>query len=305
MDMTIVGEVAAIGTSCLWTFGSVLFSEAGKRIGSASVNAFRIVFALGFLGAAHVVLIGELLPTASWGQWFWVGLSGIVGLGIGDFGLFAAFVTIGPRRTLLVMALSPIFAALGGYLVLGEIISMPALAGIGLTLTGVFVTVFERDELSMEKPIPARVKVWGVILALVGAIGQGLGLVLAKKGILLDPSLTLNPLSTTLIRMICGTVFVWMTVVIAGRLPELRKASKNHEGIMFSAAGAFTGPFLGVTLSMVAVTFTQAGIAQTLISLMPILIIPVVWILYKQKTSLRGVLGAFVATIGVAILLLV
>ncbi|MCW4053267.1 MAG: DMT family transporter [Candidatus Bathyarchaeota archaeon] len=305
MDLTIVGEIAALGTSCLWTFNSIFFSEAGKRIGSTSVNAFRIVFALGFLGAAHIVLIGSLLPIASGGQWLWVGASGIVGLGVGDFGLFAAFVTLGPRRTLLVMALSPIFAAIGAYIVLGETIPLPAIAGIGLTLAGVFAAILERDELSMEKPIPKKLKFQGIVLALVGAIGQGLGLVFAKKGILLDSSEILNPLSTTLIRMICGTLFVWTTTLIAGRLPDLRKAAKNLRGIRYTAAGAFIGPFMGVTLSMIAVTYTQAGIAQTLISLMPILIIPVVWILYKQRTSLRGIIGAFVATIGVTILFLV
>jgi len=62
---------------------------------------------------------------------------------------------------------------------------------------------------------------------------------------------------------------------------------------------------LGVTLSMVAVTYTQAGIAQTLMSLMPVLIIPIVWVLYKQRTSWRGILGAVVAVIGVAILLII
>jgi drug/metabolite transporter (DMT)-like permease len=62
---------------------------------------------------------------------------------------------------------------------------------------------------------------------------------------------------------------------------------------------------MGVTFSMVAVTYTQAGIAQTLMSLMLILIIPVVWILYKQRTSWRGILGAAVAVIGIAILFLI
>ena len=65
---------------------------------------------------------------------------------------------------------------------------------------------------------------------------------------------------------------------------------------------AFLGPFLGVTLSMVAVTYAEAGVAQTLLSLMPVMIIPVVWILYKQRTSWRGILGALIAVIGVGIL---
>jgi len=39
-------------------------------------------------------------------------------------------------------------------------------------------------------------------------------------------------------------------------------------------------------------------------SLMPVLIIPVVWIMYKQRTSWRGMLGAAMAVVGVAILFL-
>ena len=89
------------------------------------------------------------------------------------------------------------------------------------------------------------------------------------------------------------------------RLPEVRKALKSKKGMEQTDAGAFIGPFVGVTLSIVAVAYTQAGIAQTLMSLMPVFIIPAIWVLYKQKTSWRGMMGAIVAVIGVAILLLV
>ena len=47
------------------------------------------------------------------------------------------------------------------------------------------------------------------------------------------------------------------------------------------------------------------GVAQTLLSLMPVMIIPVVWYLFKQRTSWRGVVGAVVAVVGVAVLFLV
>jgi drug/metabolite transporter (DMT)-like permease len=98
---------------------------------------------------------------------------------------------------------------------------------------------------------------------------------------------------------------VWISILIAGRIGELRRALGNKEGIKYTAAGAFTGPFMGVTFSMVAVAYTQTGIAQTLMSLMPVFIIPVVWILYRQRTSVRGMLGAVIAVIGVAILFLI
>ena len=305
MDPNLIGETAAIVTACLWTINSILFASAGKKIGSLSVNAYRILMAVGFLGITHIIFLGSLLPTASSEQWFWIGLSGIVGLGIGDFGLFAAFVIIGPRRSVLIMSLSPIFAALGAYFMLGEILSPLIITGIAVTLIGVIVVILEKEENSDEKPISKKLKTWGVFLAFIGAIGQGIGLVFAKKGMWLDPSIMMNPLSVTFVRMIMGALFIWTCVIVMRRLPEVRKALKSKKGMGQTAAGAFIGPFVGVTLSMVAVAYTQAGIAQTLMSLMPVFIIPAIWVLYKQKTSWRGVLGAIVAVIGVAILLLV
>jgi drug/metabolite transporter (DMT)-like permease len=303
LDPNIVGETAAVATSCLWTLNSLLFASAGKRIGSFSVNAYRIIMAVGLLVLAHAILLGTILPVATNGQWFWMGMSGVVGLGIGDFGYFAALVAIGPRRSVLLMALSPIFASIGAYLMLGETIPTFAVLGIAITLAGVIVVILESEERSGEEP-SRRLRSYGVFFALIGAIGQGVGLVLSKKGIYLNPGVILNPLSATLIRMILGASFVWIIAVVARKFPELRRATKSKEGIRDTAAGAFIGPFMGVTLSMVAVTYASAGVAQTLMSLMPVLIIPIVWILYKQRTSLRGVLGALIAVIGVAILFL-
>jgi len=81
-------------------------------------------------------------------------------------------------------------------------------------------------------------------------------------------------------------------------------AAGNRQGIRETTAAAILGPFIGVTLSMVAVTYTETGVAQTLLSLMPVMIIPVVWGLYGQRTSWRGILGAITAVIGVATLFL-
>lgn len=304
MDLNFVGETAAVVTSCLWTVNSLFFTSAGKRIGALSVNAYRTIMAVGFLLITHAVLLGTILPAATNQQWLWMGISGIVGLGIGDSGLFAAFVTIGPRRSLLVMALSPIFASIGAYLMLGEKLPTLAIVGIAITLGGVVVVTSEEGERSGDVSVSEKLRNYGVFFALIGAIGQGVGLVLAKKGIYLDPGMTLSPLSATLIRMILGALFVWVVAGAARRLPELREATRSMEGMSNTAVGAFLGPFLGVTFSMVAVTYTDTGIAQTLMSLMPVFIIPVVWVLYKQRTSIRGIIGAAMAVVGVAILFL-
>lgn len=304
LDSVLLGESAAILVSCFWTVGSLLFTSAGKRVGSFSVNVFRTTIAIALLGCAHVVLLGVLLPAASSAQWFWMGLSGIVGLGIGDFGLFAAYVTIGPRRTLLVQASSPIFASVLAFSMLGETFGLLSILGVAVTLTGIVVVLLEREEKSQETFEAKKRKTWGVFFALVSAMGQGFGAVLSKKGMYAGVSVAMNPLSAALIRMLLAGLFVWVCALFAGKLPGLRKAVRDKDGIKFTAAGALVGPVIGMTLSMVALANAETGIAQTLMSLMPVIIIPVIWIIYRDKTSWRGMLGALVAVIGVAILFL-
>jgi drug/metabolite transporter (DMT)-like permease len=302
LDSSLVGESAAILTSCLWTFSSIFFTSAGRRLGSFSVNAYRTIMAIGLLICAHAVLLGTVLPPASSGQWFWLGLSGIVGLGIGDFGLFAAYVMIGPRRSVLIQSSAAIFASLGAYWMLGETFSPLSMLGIAVTLTGIAVVLLEREESSEEKSAAKNRKAWGVLFGLISAMGQGFGLVLSKKGMYLNVSVAMNPVSAALIRMMLAGVFIWTCALFAGKLPGLHRSVKDTVGMKYTAAGAVVGPFLGMTLSMVAVAYTEAGIAQTLMSLTPILIIPVVWMIYRERTDWRGILGAVVAIIGVAML---
>jgi drug/metabolite transporter (DMT)-like permease len=304
LDVGVVGESAAITTSFLWTISSLFFTSAGKKIGVLSVNAYRTVIAIALLAATHLILLGTLIPPANSGQWFWMGLSGIVGLGIGDSGLFAAYITIGPRRAVLMMALAPIFAAAGAYLILGETIPGLALVGITITLIGVVVVILESEDRIAEGGVAGSRKTYGVLFGLVGAIGQGVGLVLAKKGIYLNPTAVLNPISATMMRLLLGAVFIWTLVVLAGKMPDTLGSARNREGMKNTIAASFVGPYLGITLSMVAVTFTETGIAQTLLSLMPVMIIPVVWIVYGQRTNLRGILGAIIAVVGIAIIFL-
>ena len=300
----VIGESAAVATSFLWTVSSIFFTTASKRMGWLTVNAYRTVMAITFIAVTHVILLGTVVPLADTAQWFWMGLSGIVGLSIGDSGLFAAYLAIGPRRSLLLMALAPIFAGGGAYLMLGETIRELAVVGIVITLFGVVIVILESEERSGEARISSKRRLSGVLFGLVAAIGQGVGLVLAKKGIELTGVVPLNPLSATLMRLLFGGLFIWIIVLVAGRIPQLLKSMRDREGILNTAAASFVGPYLGITFSMVAVTFTETGVAQTLLSLMPVMIIPVVWVLYGQRTSWRGIAGAAVAVLGVAIIFL-
>lgn len=307
MDSQLLGETAALLAAFSWTANSILFSAAGRRIGAISVNAFRIVIAVALLSITHIIFFQTILPAANSDQWFWMGVSGIIGLGLGDFALFAAFVVIGPRKSLLLMSLAPVCSVLGGYFILGEVLGAWAVLGIAITLIGIIIVILEKEGEEHNSVSSKKWSVYGIALGVMGAVGQGIGLVISKYGMITvadDPSVPLHSLSATLIRMLIGAIFVWIVVVAIGKLPELRRSLADRRAVKLTSGGAFVGPFIGVWLSMVAVTYTHAGIAMTLMSLMPIFIIPVVWFLYKEKTSWRGIFGALVAVLGVAILFL-
>ena len=282
----------------------MLFTSAGRKIGAFSVNVYRTTMAIGLLVCAHAVFLGAVLPVASGAQWLWMGLSGIVGLGIGDLGLFAAYVSIGPKRTVLMQASSPIFASMGAFLAFGETFSLLSLVGVAVTLTGIVVVLLEREKASEEQSAYVKRKSRGLLFALISAIGQGFGVALSKKGMYVGVSEAMNPVSAALIRMLLAGLFIWTCAFFARKLPELHDAARDREGIKYAAAGALVGPVVGMTLSMVAIANAEAGVAQTLMSLMPVFIIPVTWIIYREKTSWRGILGAVVAVTGVAILFL-
>ncbi len=304
MDSSLIGNTAAIITAFLWTGSSILFTSAGKRLGFFSINAYRSAISVGLLAIAHVLLLGYVLPVASGEQWFWMGLSGIIGLGIGDLGLFAAYILIGPRQALLLMASSPIFAAVSAYLILGETFPSLAVLGVAITLLGIVIVVLEKENHTQMPADGNNRKAWGTFAGIVAATGQGVGLVLSKKGMYIGETFAMNPVSAALIRMIIATIFVWAAALFMGRASELRKTVDDKKALKFVSAGALVGPFLGMTLSLLAVAYTEAGIAQTLLSLEPLIIIPLMWKIYGEKTNKRGIIGAVLAVAGVTILIL-
>jgi drug/metabolite transporter (DMT)-like permease len=287
--------MAAVATAMCWTLTAIAFESAGRRIGSLAVNQIRLLIALALLCGLGWARRGLVLPTdATAHNWLWLSLSGLVGFTIGDLCLFRALVVVGSRVSTLLMALVPPVTAAIGWAFLDEIPAPLKLGGMALTLTGIVIVVLERtpDTSGARRRLPAG----GLLLGIGGALGQAVGLVLSKHGMG-----SYDAFAATQIRIIAGIAGFSVIFLFIGWWPKVIAAVRAMKG---TALGAFFGPFLGVSLSLIAVKHTQAGIAATLMALAPVLILVPTVLVQKQRVSARAVIGAVLAVAGSAILFL-
>ena len=298
MPFPYAGELAGLATALCWTITALAFESAGRRIGSLAVNHIRLVIAFLILTAVCWVHRGLPLPTdATPHAWLWLSVSGLIGFTIGDLCLFRALVVVGSRTATLIMALVPPITALIGWALLDEYMSALDLLGMALTLSGVAIVILERKPGSegQKRKLPIQ----GILLGLGGAVGQAVGLVLSKYGMG-----SYDALASVQIRIIAGIIGFSVLFLFIGWWPKIFQAVRNPSAMKGTALGAFFGPFLGVTFSLLAVKYTETGVAATLMALAPVFIIPPAIFIQKERVSTRAVLGAIVAVTGSALLFL-
>ena len=295
-----LGQLAALGTATCWAFSALAFAAAGRRMGVLSLNLFRLVMALGFLILATWGLRGLPLPVdASPHAWGWLSISGLIGFVFGDLCLFRAYVLIGPRIASLMLSLAPLLTALIGWLVLGETLSGRDALGMVLTVTGIGWAVLEGRPAAEGEPKPRRPSRAGLALGFCGALGQAGGLVLSKLGMG-----SYDVVAATQVRVIAGIAGYTLLIAAVRGWPRMGEALRDRRGVGFAAIGAFFGPFLGVSLSLFAVRHTVSGVAASIMAVQPVLIIPLVVLLHRERVGIGGVAGALVAVAGVALLFL-
>lgn len=301
------GELMALLAAMIFAWTSVLFTKAGQRLGVTTVNLLRLPGGALCLLLSHLALTGRPWPAdlAPLDQ-FWIGLSGVVGLAIGDSALFEAFTRVGPRRSMTMMALAPVFTVVIAWSALGEHLGPWAILGIVVVIAGVMVAQRGRSRGGREfADLPPRVLRLGLLLALVAAAGQGLGSVFAKLGMTgSGGSAGADPLGATLVRMAWAAILYWAFQLLRGRTRGLAGRLRDRRGLLYLGGAILMGPFISVWISLVAIRNTEAGVAQVLLGMVPIFVVVPAWLIYRDRPRPLTLLGIALAVGGGALLIL-
>lgn len=306
--MTYFGELISIGVAFSWTATALLSEFGSKRLGNLTLNVLRMLLAMLFsLVLFGVVTSSPLPPGASAEAAGWMLLSGLVGYVIGDFCLFQCYIIIGSRYGQLFMTLAPLAAALMAWLTLGQQMKAMSIVAMLVTLLGIGISVLGRGE---HHKVSLKLPLNGVLFAIGAAVCQGVGLVLSKIGMDHYETTTLAeagipdwivPFSANFYRCIAGIIGFLFLLWVANGLDHLREAIHDRKGLTVATATTIFGPFVGVGFSLMAVQYTSAGIASTLMAMTPIIILlPSYW-LFHEKITWRAVLGAVISVCGVSL----
>lgn len=315
--MQYLGELISLGVAFSWTIAAMSCEVASKRLGVVVTNVWRMGLALILSLVMMWWFTGEAFPThAGFASWGWLLLSGVVGYFFGDWCLFNSYITIGSRYGQLFMTLAPMFTALAAWVMMGQVMNINSLIAMAVTMSGIAISVLSKGEGKHKVALQLPLK--GVLFGIGAGLGQGLGYVLSLIGqehykadvqaaVSVDVWQGMEKymsFSANLIRCIAGLICYGIWLILKGDSKRWVQSMHDKKGMLALLIAVFSGPFLGVSFSLMAGLYTNAGIASTLMATSPIMILLPAYYFFHEPITLKGIIGAVISVIGVSLFFL-
>ncbi len=307
MNKETIGILACLVTVICWTGGTFAFTRASRLYAPASVNRVRLLFALVILtvvvSAVMMVWPWQLFGIAHIEPFFWFGVSGIIGFTLGDHFSFYSFRILGSRRATVLVSIAPAASLLSGMYMLDEHLSWVGFLGMIISIGGLLLLTLSRKEQQdvIDEGYGSFKK--GILFGLAGALCQGVGLVLSKKGFTSAEPMVIHPLYATWMRLITATVSGFVVYSFVNNpLREVVHVVRHREIFSSVLRGTILGPVLGVTFSLLAAGSIEVSVAQTILSLTPVSVLITSMLLHKEKIHATSILAVAICLLGVFVL---
>ena len=298
----------ALLTTFLFALSAVSGQRTAIHLGGLWGNFWRLLLSSLILGAIILLAFPESL---AWPTFAWFFVSGLVGFGIGDVGLFLAYERIGSRLAILLnLCLAPIFAASIEWLWLGNSLTPKEIGAALLILAGVGIALRPDRERVRPSELQGSFRI-GVVAAIIAGFGQGTGAVISRKANEVEQTLgiEINGLSEAGQRVVAGLLVAWIAALAwqkwrpARVNPTISGASNRSVIGFWLVMAAVTGPVIGVSCFQQALQAMESGgLVLAVVALTPIALMPMAWWIEKDRPTALSVLGAVLAVIGVILL---
>ena len=285
-----LGGLAALVSAAAWAFGSILFRRLGEAVSPLGMNLGKGIIGILYLGV--MLLVFGIEPVTN-RAFLFLGISGLLGITLGDTFFFKALLFLGPRLTILIGALGPVFTVILAVVFLQEKLSLLACSGIFLTIIGVSWVLWE------QLPGENIKKNWafGIKYAFLSILCMSVGIIFAKIGVT-----SCSPLQSTFIRIFWATIGLSIWGGVSGQLKNWVIPFKNPHLLKFIFFTVFVVIFGGFYLFIFALKYLNASVATVLNSTTPLFILPMTAFILKEKITPRTIIGATVAVCGIALI---
>ncbi|EDY83737.1 Integral membrane protein DUF6 [Verrucomicrobiia bacterium DG1235] len=295
--------IPAFLTTILFSLSAISANRSISQLGSNVANASRLLLAAFLLGV--IALIAGEFPG---GTVFWIFfLSGVIGFGFGDIGVFYALPRLGSRLCILfAQCLAAPIAGVIEWAWLGSELSGTQVWWAVATLLGVCVAL---DPLKAKG---VRKDMWrsGALFGLLAAVGQGAGAVVSRYGydIVSEEALVLPPMTAAFFRVLGGLLVAALALRLLRprSVPgEFKKRGRwNRKTVVFIVANALAGPVLGVSCYQWALAVRPSFVVLPIVALTPVVVMPMSMIWEGDRPSVVSVVGSVFAVLSAVMLTL-
>jgi drug/metabolite transporter (DMT)-like permease len=293
----VIGYVLAISAAAIWSAVALSATRIVRYFGSYNYNLLRLLGII-VIFFPYVYLQWEPLYFEN-SIFVAIFLSSVIGIIIGDTFLFICLKRLGPRRQALLFSMQIPFTIILAEVFLQSLPSTTELIGCALIFSGIIIAIqFNRTIPNDDLENIQGNKYTGLFAGIGLALCQSIGIILMKPALV-----STDPIVVSYLRVIVAAIIMFSSLFFI-KNNQLLEKMKDYKKTIFSIFLGFMGMGVGMTMLIYALKFGNPGVISTLSSTMPIMIIPILWIVTKNYAGHLAVIGAGLTCLGAGIIFL-